>query len=127
MWVLQHMLFAIAVPAMTLAYASGFALLWMHRTGAFLRAFGPAGRMALTTYVSQTAVGIIAFYGIGLGMRGSFGLAECVAFAFAIFALQCAISALWLTIFRFGPFEWLWRRATYGTPLPMLKQRPALA
>lgn len=127
MWVVQHMLFAVAVPAMTLAYASGFALLWTQRSSGMLRALCPAGRMALTTYVSQTLIGVAVFYGIGLGMRGTFGLAECVAFALAIFALQCAVSALWLTLFRFGPLEWLWRRATYGTPLPMLRRQPAMA
>jgi uncharacterized membrane protein YeiB len=37
------------------------------------------------------------------------------------------VSAAWLTLFRFGPLEWLWRRATYGTPLPMLKRISALA
>lgn len=127
MWVLQHMLFAVAIPAMTLAYASAFALLWVSRKGAFLHALAPAGRMALTTYVSQTLIGICVFYGIGLGLHGTFGISECIAFALAVFALQCAISALWLTLFRFGPLEWLWRRATYGTRLAMLKRRPAMA
>lgn len=127
MWVFQHMLFAVAVPAMTLAYASGFALLWMSRKGAFLRTLAPAGRMALTTYVSQTLIGVLVFYGIGLGLQGTFGLAECLALALAVFTLQCAASALWLTLFRFGPLEWLWRRATYGTPLPMLRRTQAVA
>lgn len=127
MWVLQHMLFAVAVPAMTLAYASGFVLLWMSSRGTFLRALAPAGRMALTTYVSQTLIGVLVFYGVGVGFHHTFGLAECIAFALAVFALQCAISAVWLTLFRFGPLEWVWRRTTYGTPLPMLKRQPAMA
>jgi uncharacterized protein len=127
MWVALQTLSAVVVPAMTLAYASGFALLWSSPSGSFLRALAPAGRMALTTYVSQTLVGISAFYGIGLGLHGTFGLVECVAFACAVFALQCIVSALWLSLFRFGPLEWLWRRATYGTPLPMLRRSAAMA
>lgn len=127
MWVFQHIVFAVAVPAMTLAYVSGFALLWTRRAGMFLRALAPAGRMALTTYVSQSLIGVFVFYGIGLSRRGAFGLAECITFALAVFVLQCAASALWFSLFRFGPLEWLWRRATYGTPLPMLRSTSAVA
>jgi uncharacterized protein len=127
MWVVQQVLFAVAVPAMTLAYASGFALLWQRPAGAFLRLLAPAGRMALTTYVSQTLVGISVFYGLGLGLRGTIGLAECAVFALAVFAVQCMVSALWLSMFRFGPLEWIWRRATYGTPLPMLRRAAVAA
>jgi uncharacterized protein len=127
LWAFKQFLFAVAVPAMTLAYASGFALLWLRSPRSPLRALAPAGRMALTTYVSQTLIGVGVFYGIGLGLRGSIGLAECIVFAVAIFALQCALSAKWLSTFRFGPLEWIWRRATYGTPLPMLRRAPATA
>jgi uncharacterized protein len=123
MWVAQQALFAVAVPALTLAYASGFALLWTRRSGTLLRRLAPAGRMALTTYIGQTLIGVCVFYGIGFGLNGSLGLAGCVAFAVIVFALQCAIGTIWLGAFRFGPLEWLWRRATYGTPLPMLRVR----
>jgi uncharacterized protein len=122
MWVVEQVLFAVAVPAMTLAYASGFALLWQAWAGGPLRLLAPAGRMALTTYVSQTLIGVAVFYGVGLGLRGAIGLAECIAFALVVFALQCAASAVWFRLFRFGPLEWIWRRATYGTPLPMLRR-----
>jgi len=127
LWVAEQALFAIAVPAMTLAYACGFALLWSGRWGGMLRPLAPVGRMALTTYVSQTLIGIAVFCGIGLGWNGSFGLAECIVFAAAVFAMQCAISAAWLAVFRFGPLEWLWRRATYGTPLAMMRRTAVAA
>jgi uncharacterized protein len=127
MWVAEQTLAAIAVPLMTLAYAAGFAWLWSKHGGSHLRAMGPAGRMALTTYVSQTLIGIFVFYGIGLGLHGSADLAACVAFALAVFLSQCAIAALWLRYFRLGPLEWLWRRATYGTPLLMLRRKHAVA
>jgi uncharacterized protein len=122
MWVVEQALFAIAVPAMTLAYASGFALAWQYSFGRVLRLLAPAGRMALTTYVSQTLICVGAFYGIGLSMHGSIGLAECMIFALAVFTLQCVTSAIWLSLFRFGPLEWIWRRSTYGTKLPMLRR-----
>ena len=122
MWVAEQSLFAIAVPAMALGYASGFALLWQLGWSRMLHAFAPAGRMALTTYVSQTLIGISLFYGIGLGLGDRPSFAEMTIMAVAIFAAQCVASRIWLRSFRFGPLEWLWRRATYGTPVEMLRR-----
>ena len=120
-WLGAQVLFAVAVPAMTLAYASGFALLWLRPARVLLRLLAPAGRMALTTYVSQTLIGVGVFYGVGLGLRGGVGAVDCILIALALFSLQCAASALWLRRFRFGPLEWCWRRATYGVPLAMTR------
>ena len=83
----------------------------------FLRWLAPAGRMALTTYVSQTLIGVLLFYGIGLGLGHTLGFGAATALAVAIFALQCIASRIWLQAFRFGPLEWIWRRATYGTAI----------
>jgi uncharacterized protein len=77
--------------------------------------------MALTTYVSQTLIGVALFYGVGLGLRGQIGLVEGTILALAIFAAQCVIAALWLRWFRFGPIEWVWRRTTYGVPIALLR------
>src|SRR5712671_1742694 len=109
-WVLENSLYAIAAPAMALAYASGFALLWMRGWERVLRVLAPAGRMALTTYVSQTLIGMFLFYGIGLNLGNKLGFAESTAVALAIFATQCFACRLWLQYFRFGPLEWIWRR-----------------
>jgi len=106
---------------MTLAYAAGFALFWLHGGRRTLGVLAPVGRMALTNYASQTLAGIALFYGVGFGLWGRVGLAEGTVLAVAVFAAQCGLSALWLRGFRFGPLEWLWRRATYGAPIPFLR------
>jgi uncharacterized protein len=117
-WVGEQCLYAIAVPALALAYASGFGLLWARGWWQrVLRGLVPAGRMALTTYVSQTLIGVLLFYGVGLRLGHSVGFIEGTALAVAIFALQCIAARIWLGFFRFGPLEWLWRCATYGTPV----------
>ena len=121
MWVIENGLYAIAVPAMAVAYASGFALLWSRGWRSMLSWTTPAGRMALTTYVSQTLIGVALFYGVGLGLRGQIGLVEGTILAFGIFAMQCMIARFWLRWFLFGPIEWIWRRATYGAPIPLLR------
>jgi uncharacterized protein len=122
-WVADEVLFALAVPALAIAYASGFALLYSGAARAVLGVFAPAGRMALTTYISQTGIGIWLLYGVGLGLGEKVGQADCIAIAVAIFLAQSALAALWLRHFRFGPLEWCWRRATYGVPVPMARGR----
>jgi uncharacterized protein len=39
----------------------------------------------------------------------------------AVWVATLIWSPVWLSIFRFGPFEWLWRSLTYGRPQPLLK------
>lgn len=83
---------------------------WHHR----LRA---VGRMALTNYLTQTAIGLLVLD--GLFDFGSLGRAQIIVFVAAVWALQLAWSEPWLRHFRFGPFEWLWRVATYRRLQPI--------
>ncbi len=120
-WVAENSLYAFAVPAMAVAYASGLAWLWASGSRATLSWLAPAGRMALTTYVSQTLIGIGLFYGVGFGLYGRIGLVEGSLLALVIFAGQCAVARLWLHWCRFGPIEWVWRRMTYGKPIALMR------
>ncbi|NMO17190.1 DUF418 domain-containing protein [Pyxidicoccus fallax] len=107
-------------------YVTGLALLfqrpaWRRR----LAVLAPVGRMALTTYLTQTVVSLLLFNGYGLGLMGRLPTSRLIGLALAVFAAQVALSHLWLARFHFGPVEWLWRSLTYG-PLP-LRRRPAPA
>lgn len=62
----------------------------------------------------QTVLQSTLFYGWGLGLMGKLGLAFILSLAATIFTLQIAYSASWLSRYRFGPVEWLWRAMTYG-------------
>ena len=42
-----------------------------------------------------------------------------LGFVLAVWALQLLWSPVWLKYFRFGPFEWLWRVATYRRMQPL--------
>ena len=77
--------------------------------------------MALTCYLSQSVIGILLFYGLGLGLGTTFGLVTIEAMALGVFFLQMALCRLWLSYFRFGPLEWLWRMLTYGRYFPIKK------
>jgi uncharacterized protein len=112
--------FAIGVAPLALAYAAGFALLWDR--GWWKRLLGslaPAGRMALTNYLMQTAFGIGIFYGVGLGLVGRVGPALILPLALLIFMAQVQLSAVWLRRFRYGPAEWVWRSLTHGRREPL--------
>jgi len=97
---------------MGLAYAAGFALAWP-AASRWLGILVPAGRMALTNYLSHSVVGIVLFYGIGFGMVGRLQVWAIYAVAVALFALQVAVSRWWLSSHAQGPMEALWRRWTY--------------
>ena len=77
------------------------------------------GRMALTNYLSQSIICSLVFYGFGLGLYGALDRFEQQLVVVSIWAAQLAWSPLWLSRFRFGPAEWLWRSLTYARLQPM--------
>jgi uncharacterized protein len=108
----------ISTTPFALAYIAAATLLLDHpRWKPFLGAFAPVGRMALTNYLAQTLICISVYYGGGL--FGSFRPALGLLLAVSIFFLQMHYSAWWLSRYRFGPMEWLWRSLTYGHRQPM--------
>ena len=97
-----------------MAYAAGFALAWPHASR-WLGVFVAPGRMALTNYLAQSVLGIVLFYGIGLGWVGRLSLVQIYGYALALYALQAMFSQWWLAHHAQGPMEALWRRWTYGS------------
>ncbi len=79
----------------------------------------PAGRMALSNYLLQSVVCTLVFYGYGLGLFERLPRLWQVPFALALFGAQVLLSRWWLSRYRFGPAEWLWRWLTYGRRPPM--------
>ena len=100
--------------AMTLFYVTSFGLLFL-RPGwrPHLLRFGPVGQMALSVYVGQTVVGVLVFFGFGLGLLGRFGNSVTIPMGLALFVAQVWASRAWLGPFRFGPLEWAWRSLTW--------------
>ncbi|WP_440976595.1 DUF418 domain-containing protein [Pseudoxanthomonas winnipegensis] len=105
-----------------LGYLSAFVLVWLQpRWQRRLTMLAPVGRMALTHYVAQTLVGVLLFYGVGMGLGPRWGMPGILLAFVLIFALQVAASHWWLARYRFGPLEWLWRCLTYGRLQPWRK------
>jgi uncharacterized protein len=102
------------------AYACVLLLLWQRPAGArLLRPLAATGRMGLTTYLTQSVVCTLLFYGYGLGLFGEVGFAGVLGISLVLYGCQMAGSTWWLKRFRFGPAEWLWRKLTYGEIAPM--------
>jgi len=102
---------------MLLCHASGFA-------GA-KRRLAATGRMAFTNYIMQSLMCTSIFYGHGLGYFGHLDRMTQWGLVVVIAALQLGYSPWWLSRYRFGPLEWLWRSLTYWRRQPM--RRDAMA
>jgi len=101
----------------SLFYLSAFVQAWSGEVGlGWLRTFVPVGKMALTNYLLQTAVGLLLFYGYlpGPHLMGQIGSASLLLLGIVIFALQVVFSTWWLQTHQQGPVEWLWRRLAYA-------------
>lgn len=83
-------------------------------------ALATAGRMPLSNYLLQTAMGLAIFYGWGGGLWGRLGAAQEMALAVALFVgVQLPLSSAWLRRYRYGPLEYLWRAVTYARWPPL--------
>lgn len=119
----QRCLQELGAVGVAAAYVAAIALLFQRPLlGRALRLLAPAGRMALTNYLGQSVVYVLVFTGVGLGLLGQLGPAACTAMVVGLYSLQILVSHLWLSRFRFGPAEWLWRSLSYGRVQPMRRE-----
>ena len=75
--------------------------------------------MALTNYLMHSLICITLSYGFGFGLWWRTSPATAMAIAITIIVVQIPLSALWLSRFRYGPIEWIWRRLTYRRRIVM--------
>jgi uncharacterized protein len=114
----QASLSAFYVAAVTMLY-------WRDPLRGLLPRLAPMGKMGLTTYLMQSVFGLALFYGIGFGMLGHMGTAAAVGAGIAFFGVQVVMAQWWMSRFRLGPIEWLWRSLTHLKLQP--NGRPASA
>jgi len=77
-----------------------------------------AGQMAFSNYLGMSVVMTAIFYGWGLGLFCQVGPARQWLFVALGWSLMLGWSAPWLSRFRRGPLEWLWRSLTERRRLP---------
>ena len=83
--------------------------------------FAAIGQMALTNYIAQSIICAFIFFGIGLGLFGEVERTGQILIVIGIWLLQFAWSKPYLTHYKFGPLEWVWRSLTYWKKQPMKK------
>jgi uncharacterized protein len=109
---------AVGVPMLALGYAAAVVLLVVDGRRP-ITVFAPVGRMALTNYLMHSIICVVLSYGFGFGLWWRIGASRAMAIAAAIILVQIPLSAWWLSRFRFGPVEWIWRRLTYDQRLAL--------
>jgi uncharacterized protein len=80
---------------------------WLRR----LAPLGWAGRMALTNYMTQVILLDLLFSKYALGLTVTPFVAPLCALT--LFVAHALFSRWWLTRYRLGPLEWVWRSVTY--------------
>lgn len=121
--ILGYGLSTLGTVPLAVAYL-GLIVLWQQRRPtAAHRRLQAVGRMALTNYLTQTILGVVVLSTLLTNVDLSRTL--ILGFVVAVWSLQLIWSTWWLERFRFGPFEWLWRVATYRQREPIRLQAPA--
>lgn len=106
----------------SIGYASLFVLLVKAGARLLTEPLAAVGRMAFTNYIAQSLIMTTIFYGgRGFGYWGEVDRPTLWAIVLAVWALQLIWSPLWLSRFRMGPLEWIWRRLSYAHPVSMAK------
>lgn len=112
----------VAGPMIALGYLATITLLLQSRAAAVFRWLAPVGRMALTNYLLQSLVGTLIFYSYGLGLFGQAGISQLLLLAVSLFVVQVILSHWWISRYRFGPAEWLWRSLSYLEAQPLRRE-----
>ena len=109
----------IATIPIAIGYVAIITLLNMRPDNRFKARIRSVGQMALTNYLTQTIIGITVF--ATLFEKSEMSRTGVWLFIVCVWAVQILWSKAWLTRFRFGPIEWIWRCATYRSRQPLLR------
>ena len=102
-------------PILTLGYGALFLLLFqIPFLKIITKPFATIGRMAFTTYILQSVIATLIFYSYGAGLYGKVDIVTGTWLAIGIFVIQLVAAQIWLSKFRMGPLEALWRKLSYG-------------
>ncbi|HEV7318880.1 MAG TPA: DUF418 domain-containing protein [Ensifer sp.] len=100
-------------PFLTGAYVGGMMLFFGRPVGQrFCKLLAPAGRVALSNYLTQSLILALIFHGYGLGLVGQVSPLATVLISLGIFAGQLLLSRWWMARFAYGPLEWVLRFVT---------------
>ena len=117
--VLRNTLFSLLRPATVIGLIALIILTIDPASRAGIR-LAATGRMAMTNYLLPTLLTAPFLYGYGLGLHNQLSRAELwLFFVPALWAIMLLFSPAWLTRYRYGPLEWIWRSLSRGQPQPV--------
>ncbi|HSK13124.1 MAG TPA: DUF418 domain-containing protein [Phnomibacter sp.] len=116
---LKTWLYFLGVVPLSLCYVYLFTAAYISGRYPVLHAFTYVGRMALSNYLFQSVIYVIIFRWPFFALAGKWGSIICMAPVLVIYPLQIVFSKWWLSRYRYGPAEWLWRSMTYRQWQPM--------
>ena len=111
-----------AIPRLmlTIGYAALLVMLIERMAGSgLIKRIAAAGQVAFTNYLGTSIIMTTIFYGYGLGLFGFVSRVELWLFVVAAWALMLLWSKPWLSHFRYGPLEWVWRSLARGKIQPL--------
>ncbi len=83
------------------------------------RPLAAVGRMALSNYLLTSILCTLFFNGYGAGYFAKLERHQLYYVVLAMWAINLALSPIWLRHFLYGPAEWAWRSLTYWQKQPM--------
>ncbi|WP_084583032.1 DUF418 domain-containing protein [Sphingomonas azotifigens] len=105
-------------PVMILGWAC--LILYVARPEGWLtQRVAAAGRMAFSNYLATSLLCVAFFDGHGLGWFGHLSRWQLYPVVLGVWALLLLWSQPWLTRFRYGPLEWLWRSLARASLQPI--------
>lgn len=112
---IQYIQDMIGGPLLAICYIALIVLVMSNSLMAkILKPLASAGRMSITLYLTQSLIGTLIFYQYGLGLYDQISMRTGTWLALAIYVIQVITAELWLSKFKYGPVEKLWRTLTYG-------------
>jgi len=100
------------------ALASVLAFMLLYQIEAIrkvLRLLAAPGRMTLSFYVGQSLLLVPFFYHFGGNAYTWIGQSWSLTLGIVLWILQVMLAQWWAKRYYYGPLEWCWRAATYGT------------
>ncbi|MCR8849671.1 DUF418 domain-containing protein [Rossellomorea sp. SC111] len=102
-------------PFLSVSYAIILSLLLLNeKMMKWSKPLASVGKMSLSNYLMQSIIGTLLFYSYGFGLYGEVTLTTGTMLAVGIYFIQVILSEIWLSRFRYGPVEKLWRVLSYG-------------
>ena len=89
-------------------------IVWNHiKRGKLFDTLAIYGKMSLTNYITQSIVGSFVYFEFGLGLWNDLGKTGSFLMGIALLICQIMFCKLWLSHFKQGPFEYIWKKATW--------------